>query len=138
MATNQFNGATLTWGTKIQAAGMTSFSIDGGSRADVDVTVSTDTKRKSIPGFTSVPMVTVGVLFDYQVDQSDLINCADSHTLTITTTDCAQSSNLLSEGAWLMSYNVTGQIDDVISADLTFMLNFDDSDSDPDPDPGGE
>lgn len=131
MATNQFNGSTLTWGSGLSAAGMTSFSIDGGTRSEVDVTVSTDTTRKSIPGFATVPTVTVGILYDAQVSMADLVNCADSKLLTITTTDCNASSNLLSEGAWLMAYNVTGQLDDVIAADLTFMLDADYTPADP-------
>ena len=126
MAINQFNGATVSWGTVLSGAGMTSFSIDAGNRAEVDVTLSTDSARKSIPGFASVPTVTVGVLFDNQVDLTDLVGCKDSAGLTINTndTDCS-ASTLFQEGAWLMGWNVTAQMDDVVAADLTFMIDRD-------------
>ena len=53
MAYIPFNGATLSWeGSNYE---ITSFSMEGGTRAEIDITHSGSTRRPQIPGMASAP-----------------------------------------------------------------------------------
>ncbi len=131
MATTRFNGATATLangaGTTIASAvGITSFGLDSGGRAEIDITTSASTSREVVAGFSNPRRMTLGLLLDSptlaQLDT--MVNECASGTLAVSFgTDCNAPSQFLSLSVFLMSYNVEGTMDDVLQVSCEFLVD---------------
>lgn len=117
----QFNGSILNFAGV--TFGITSFSEDGGSRPEIDVTTSADTKRVSLAGMPSTSTLSFG--FIYQGERTSLISklagcTADSLTFSVVN-NCA-ASNVVSDSLYyLMNYNIAGDLDGSIVGSLDLM-----------------
>jgi hypothetical protein len=115
MANFQFNGAIMNFNGI--TFGITSFSEDAGSRAEIDVTTSQDTERKSIVGLKSVPTLNFGFIYDDERTTLDnaLAGCTAASMHLTVTKDCDQV-NLIGPDVdyYLMGYNIAGDIDGAI------------------------
>jgi len=131
MGLTQFNGSSVSFsdsaGTVIfEDLGITSFDFQGGDRAEIDVTTSSDSSRVSRAGFRSVRRVSLGVLFeDPTLTELDaaIKACAPGTLTAKFGVDCAAASQLFSLGAHLMSYSITGQMDGILEVSLEFMVD---------------
>ena len=130
MAFTRFNGATasITSAAAVNiasAVGITSFSFDGGQRAEVDITTSNSTRRSVVAGFTSPRRVTLGLLLDQatiiELDAM-LAECNAGIVAVSFGVDCAAPTQLLSLTAYLMGYSISGELDGVLDMSLEFMV----------------
>ena len=130
MAFTRFNGATASITTAAAAdiatdVGITSFSFDGGSRAEVDITTSASTRRSVVAGFTSPRRMSMGLLLaEATIAELDsmLAECAPGTVAVSFGVDCAAPAQLLSLTAYLMSFNVSGSVDGVLEVACEFMV----------------
>ena len=130
MAYTRFNGASATITNAAaaeiaSAVGITSFSFDGGSRAEVDITTSVSTRRSVVAGFSSPRRLSIGLLLaEATIAELDamLAECAPGTVAVSFGADCAAAAQLLSLPAYLMSFNVTGSIDGVLEVSCEFMV----------------
>ena len=126
MSDYQFNGSILNFAGI--TLGITSFSEDGGSRPEIDVTTSEDTRRKSLAGMPSVPTLSFG--FHYDGVRTGLIGalegCTAGQTTLQVTKDCA-TEYLIGTGAdgtvlyYLMGWNIAGDLDGAIIGSIDLM-----------------
>ena len=130
MAYTRFNGATATITTAASVAiatdvGITSFSYDGGSRAEIDVTTSVSVRRSVAAGFVSPRRVTLGLLLDAatiaELD-SMIAECGAGTVAVSFGVDCVAPTQLLSLDAFLMSYSISGELDGVLEVSCEFMV----------------
>ncbi len=122
MAYYPFNGTTLTFdGVTYE---ITSFSMEGGNRAEIDVTHSGSTRRKSIPGMASPKQLVFG--FNYEGDaatlDTKLSTCAADELVVSMGADCNAASAHITLQAWLMSWDLAGEIDGIVTGNFTFMV----------------
>ena len=132
MAIYQFNGALASLNDAAAAAvfvdiGITSFSYEGGSRAEIDTTTSASTRRESIAGFASQKRVSLGCLFETDPTLVELdalmVECGSS-TLSIKLgSGCNAAAEVFSLSCQLMSYTVNGSMDGVLDVTMEFMIN---------------
>ena len=130
MAYTRFNGATATITNAASSeiasdVGITSFSFDGGSRAEVDITTSVSTRRSVVAGFSSPRRMSMGLLLaEATIAELDtmLAECAPGTVAVSFGVDCAAPAQLLSLSAYLMSFNVTGSVDGVLEVSCEFMV----------------
>jgi hypothetical protein len=122
MANFQFNGAIMNFNGI--TFGVTSFSEDAGSRAEIDVTTSADTVRRSIIGLKSVPTLNFGFIYNDERSTLDaaLVGCTAANMTLSVTKDCV-ASNLIGPDAqyYLMGYNIAGDIDGAIVGTIDFL-----------------
>ena len=131
MGLTQFNGSSASFadssGTVVfEDLGITSFDFQGGDRAEIDVTTSTDASRVSRAGFRSPRRVSLGVLFESPTLadlEASLKACAPGILTVKASEDCAATAQVFSLGAHLMSYSITAQMDDVWQVSLDFMVD---------------
>jgi hypothetical protein len=132
MAIYQFNGATASLNNAAAVAvftdiGITSFGYEGGSRAEIDTTTSTSTRREAIAGFASQKRVSLGVLFETDptiVELDALMEECGSSTLSIKLgSGCAAAAEVFNLPVQLMSYTVNGSMDSVLDVTMEFMVN---------------
>ena len=131
MGLTQFNGSSVAFsnaaGTVLfTGLGITSFDFQGGDRAEIDITTSQSASRISRAGFRSPRRISLGVLFeDPTLTELDLemLACAPG-TLTVSASiDCAAAAQVLSLGAYLMSYSITAQMDGVWEVSMEFLVD---------------
>ena len=129
MAFTQFNGATVSY-TDAGAVAifadkpLTSFSISGGDRAEVDVTTSA--ARASLPGLVSPRRATIGMLFEDPTitELEGMIAACAAGTLTLKVKPCGGTAvNFVSDKAWLMSYDISAQVDGVFEVTMEFLFD---------------
>ena len=129
MAYTAFNGASVTF-TKSDStviftdAPMTSISLMGGARAEVDV--STSSGRISFAGHRSPRKLNVGMILDdptvAELEGAMVDDCVG--TLLVKTTTCAGvSADFVNESAWIMNYDVSGQIDGALEVTIDFLVD---------------
>jgi len=132
MAIYQFNGAKASLSNASSAVifadiGITSFSYEGGSRAEIDTTTSTSTRRQSIAGFASQKRVSLGCLFETDptiVELDTLMTECGSSTLSIKLgSACTAAAEVFNLPCQLMSYTVNGSMDGVLDVTMEFMVN---------------
>lgn len=124
MAHYPFNGATLSFGA-LTGLEITSFSMEGGDRAEIDVTDSSSTVREVIPGFASPRRLTFGINYtgNHTTLRSELDDCS-SETLTVTLgADCGTPASHISVSAWLMSFNLNADLDGIVTGDISFLVD---------------
>ena len=130
MAYTRFNGATATITTAASVAiatdvGITSFSYDAGSRAEIDITTSVSVRRSVAAGFVSPRRVTLGLLLDAltiaELD-SMIAECSAGTVAVSFGVDCAAPASLLSLSSFLMSYSISGELDGVLEVSCEFMV----------------
>ncbi len=118
--TLSFNGGTFN---------ITSFSMEGGSRAEIDITNSTDVRRKVIPGMASPRMLNFG--FNYNGEMGALtqsLNECTSDALDLgIAVMCGDAASALDVKAFLMSFDISGDLDGIITGSLTFMVSENES-----------
>jgi len=128
MAITQFNGskvtyATTTTGNHFTNAYMTSLTISGGGRPDVDIVTSTARYAKS--GLAEPRRVSVSMILD-SPDGTALENmmtqCGSSQ-LTITTFECATPTVFFQEDAFCMSYDISSAVDGVLEVTIEFLID---------------
>ena len=122
MAYYPFNGTTLSFaGTAFE---ITSFSMEGGNRAEIDVTSSSSTRRQSIPGMASPKQLVFG--FNYAGDAATLdtllSTCAAGDLIVSMGADCDAAAAHITLKAWLMSWDLAGDIDGIVTGNFTFMV----------------
>jgi len=125
MSDYQFNGSILNFAGI--TLGITSFSEDGGSRPEIDVTTSTDTRRKSLAGMPSVPTLSFG--FHYDGVRTNLIGalegCTAGNTTLQVTKDCTTEYLIGASDApvlyYLMGWNIAGDLDGAIIGSVDLM-----------------
>ena len=126
MANYQFNGSTFTLGTLIENAGMQSFSYGGGDRSEIDITSSTDTRRVSIGGFASPRRLDVSLIYDGELTPAELDSAlagCSTQTATIkVSANCAAPDAFLALPVFVMSYNITADLDGVLMIDVSMMV----------------
>ena len=131
MATTRFNGATVTLTNADASAiatdvGITSFSYEGGDRAEIDITTSSATSREIIAGFRNPRRLSLGLLLDTPsiANLDGMMEDCDSGSVTVKAgTDCAASSDILSLDVFLMSYSVSAQLDGVMEVQLELLVD---------------
>ena len=122
MAYYPFNGTTMSFaGDTFE---VTSFSMEGGNRAEIDITHSGSTRRQSIPGMASPKQLTFG--FNYAGDAATLdtkLSACESGDLIVNMgADCAAAAAHISVKAWLMSWDLSADLDDITKGNFTFMV----------------
>jgi hypothetical protein len=123
------NGLTATFtlaGPVTVAIAVTSISIDGGERPQIDITAAADTKRSAVPGLRAVATGSVtGILQDSQIDdlEGQLAGCT-AVTLVIATdqADCTTSETLLNSTVHITGFTVDASIDEAANVTVNFML----------------
>lgn len=123
MAYYPFNGATATYaGTTFN---ITSFSLEGGDRAEVDVTNSQSVSREVVPGFRNPRRVTLGLNYNGELATLDaaLANCATGALAIEVPTGCAAAAAFFSANAWVMSYDLSADLDGIVTGSITFMID---------------
>jgi len=122
MANFQFNGAIMNFNGI--TFGVTSFSEDAGARAEIDITTSADTVRKSIVGLKTVPTLNFGFIYNDERSTLDgaLVGCTAAPMHLTVTKDCV-ATNLIGPDAqyYLMGYNIAGDIDGAIVGTIDFL-----------------
>ncbi len=123
MAYYPFNGATATFAGI--TFNITSFSLEGGDRAEVDVTNSSSTSREVVPGFRNPRRVTLGINYNGELAGLDtaLANCATGALAISVGSGCAEPASLLSLNAWVMSYDLSADLDGIVTGSVTFMVD---------------
>tara|TARA_R110001632_G_scaffold67839_1_gene159391 strand:+ start:1044 stop:1466 length:423 start_codon:yes stop_codon:yes gene_type:complete len=131
MGLTQFNGSSVSFATAAGTAvfedlGITSFDFQGGDRAEIDVTTSTDTSRVSRAGYASPRRVSLGVLFEdptlAELDAA-ILACAPGTLSVKAGVDCAAAAQVFSLGAHLMSYSISAQMDGVWEVSMEFLVD---------------
>ena len=122
MAYYPFNGTTMSFaGDTFE---ITSFSMEGGNRAEIDVTHSGSTRRQVIPGMASPKMLTFG--FNYAGDAATLdtkLSACESGDLIVNMgADCDSATPHITVKAWLMSWDLSADLDDITKGNFTFMV----------------
>ena len=122
MAYYPFNGTTLSFAGA--AFEITSFSMEGGNRAEIDVTSSSSTRRQSIPGMATPKQLVFG--FNYAGDAATLDGklaaCAADELVVSMGADCESATAHITLNAWLMSWDLTGDLDGIVTGNFTFMV----------------
>ena len=128
MAITQFNGskvtyATATTGNHFENAYMTSLTISGGGRPDVDIVTST--ARYSKAGLAEPRRVSIGMILDDPngTDLENMITQCGSSQLTITTYVCDTPSTFFQEDAFCMSYDISSAVDGVLEVTIEFLID---------------
>ncbi len=123
MAYYPFNGATATFaGTTFN---ITSFSLEGGDRAEVDVTNSSSTSREVVPGFRNPRRVTLGINYNGELSTLDtaLATCAAAALAIEVGSDCNAAAAFFSDSAWVMTYDLSADLDAIVTGSVTFMID---------------
>ena len=123
MAYYPFNGATASFaGTTFN---ITSFSLEGGDRAEVDVTNSSSASREVIPGFRNPRRVTLGINYNGELATLDtaLATCANGALAIEVGSGCAAAAAFFSGNAWVMSYDLSADLDAIVTGSVTFMVD---------------
>ena len=118
-----FNGATATFaGTEFK---ITSFSLEGGDRAEIDVTNSESKTREVVPGFRNPRRVTLGINYDGGLTTLDtaLKTCATGALAIQVSQECNAASAFFAENAWVMSYDLSADLDSIVTGSVTFMID---------------
>ena len=123
MAYYPFNGTTMTFaGDTFE---VTSFSMEGGNRAEIDITHSGSTRRKSSPGMASPKQLQFG--FNYLGDAATLdgklSTCEVGALIVSMGADCGDAEPHITVDAWLMSWDLSGDIDGLVTGSFTFLVN---------------
>lgn len=125
MALVNFNGMLASIVGGFQNAGITSFSYEGGDRAQVDVTTSASSRRESLAGFASERRLSLGLLLDTaDIAQLDALMAACAPAaLAVTETPCGgTATGFLTLNVFVMGYSVQGQLDGVLELNVEFMV----------------
>lgn len=125
MALINFNGMLASVAGGFTNAGITSFSYEGGDRAQIDVTTSASTRRESLAGFASERRISLGLLLDTaDIAQLDaLIAACAPAALAVTEKPCGGADTaFLGLNVYTMSYSVSGQLDGVLEVNVDFMV----------------
>ncbi len=123
MAYYPFNGATATFaGTTFK---ITSFSLEGGDRAEVDVTNSSSTSREVVPGFRNPRRVTLGINYNGELATLDtaLASCAAGALAIEVGQDCGAAAAFFADNAWVMTYDLSADLDAIVTGSVTFMID---------------
>ncbi len=122
MAYYPFNGTTLSFDGA--AYEITSFSMEGGNRAEIDITHSGSTRRQVIPGFATPKMLVFG--FNYEGDaatlDTKLSTCTADELIVSMGPGCDAAAAHITVNAWLMSWDLAGDIDGIVTGNFTFMV----------------
>ena len=124
MAHYPFNGASLSF-ADLTGLEITSFSMEGGDRAEIDVTNSSSTVREVIPGFASPRRLTFGI--NYTGNQADPPSRA--RRLHHGSSRHHPGSRLQRPDrsypglAWLMSFSLNAELDGIVTGDLVFLVD---------------
>ena len=124
MAHYPFNGASLTY-AGLTGLEVTSFSMEGGDRAEVDVTSSSSTVREVIPGFASPRRLTFGINYqgDHATLRAELDDCATGALVVSLGADCGAPASHIGLDAWLMSFSLNAELDGIVTGDLSFLID---------------
>ena len=124
MAHYPFNSASLSF-AGITSVEITSFQMDGGDRAEIDVTHSGSVVRETIPGFNSARRMTFGINYLGNASEFDalLIACTPAALVVQLGADCGTPANHFSFNAWLVSVSLNADLDGIVTGDLTFLLD---------------
>ena len=123
MAYYPFNGATATFaGTTFN---ITSFSLEGGDRAEVDVTNSSSISREVIPGFRNPRRVTFGINYNGELGTLDtaLATCAAGALAIQVGAGCDAAGAFFADNAWVMTYDLSADLDSIVTGSVTFMID---------------
>lgn len=124
MAVIEFNTTTITWGSVINAADITSISFQGGQRSEVPVV--TNAGKYSFAGLKSPRKLTVGMVLDDPTVaelQTAVETCAAA-SLVINYTPCGGSEqSFFTKNAWMTDYSVSGAIDGVYTVECSFLYD---------------
>ncbi len=131
MATTRFNGASVTITNAASAeiasgVGITSFSFEGGDRAEIDITTSSAATREVVAGFRNPRRLSLGLLLDSPT-LSDLTamqaECAPGTVAVSAGVDCGNAAQLMSLSVFLMSFSITAQMDGVFEVSCDFLVD---------------
>jgi len=131
-----FNGASLTFDTaslSSQPITIRSWSTSGGERPEIDITTTTDTYRKMMPGLESPISYAFDCVYQSPAGVTDAAWKAileswhaecEVGTLTLTIpTSCSDTDDVAFSGnAWVTGLTFEGSIDSAISMQITFMM----------------
>ena len=123
MAYYPFNGATATFaGTTFN---ITSFSLEGGDRAEVDVTNSSSASREVVPGFRNPRRATLGINYNGELSTLDtaLAACAAGALAIEVGSGCNAAAAFFADNAWVMSYDLSADLDGIVVGSVTFMVD---------------
>jgi hypothetical protein len=117
----EFNGSVLNWSGI--TFGINSFSEDGGQRPEIDITTSTDSRRKSLVGLAAPQTLNFG--FVYAGERTSLVNSLEGCTASTLNfsvrNNCGASSLISDELFYLMSYDLSGDLDGTVTGSLSLM-----------------
>ncbi len=123
MAYYPFNGATATFAGA--SFNITSFSLEGGSRAEVDVTNSSSVSREVVPGFRSPRSINLGINYNGEIANLDtaLATCSAGALAIEVGSGCTAAAAFFSDSAWVMSYDLSADLDGIVTGSVTFMVD---------------
>lgn len=106
---------------------VTSISLDGGERPQIDITASNDPARTALPGLRSVPTGSVtGVLqtTDVAAVEDQLSGCSVRVAMALSglAEDCDTAYNFSTRYVYLTGYNVDASIDEAATITVNFMI----------------
>lgn len=123
MAVIEGNTTTITWGSVISDAPITSISFSSGGRSEVEVVTSGG--KYSLAGKRNPRKLSVSMILDdptkAELDTA-MTTCAPA-SLTIHYTPCGGSkTSFFTDNAWITSYSISGDIDGVMTVDVNFLI----------------
>ena len=124
------NGLSAVFGGGLTIA-VTSISLDGGERPQIDITAASDTQRSAVPGRRGVPSGSLtGILQDGQIDdlEAELTVC-DVIALAIQTNqaDCSTAETLLNANVHVTGFTIDASMDEAVSVTVNFILQAGDT-----------
>ena len=131
MATTRFNGASISLTTAAGAViaenvGITSFSFEGGDRAEIDVTTSSAASREVVAGFRNPRRLSLGLLLnDPTLAELEGMQaeCGSGSIVGNAGVDCGTPAQIMSLNVFLMSFSVSAQMDGVFEVNCEFLVD---------------
>ena len=124
------NGLTASFtpvGGNAFTIAVTSISLDGGERPQIDITASNDAVRTALPGYRSVPTGSVtGVLqtTDVAAVEAELSGCIVRVAMVLSglAEDCDTTYSFSDSYVYLTGYNLDASMDEAATITVNFML----------------
>jgi len=124
MAVIEFNTTTITWGSVIVDAPVSSMSFMGGTRSEVPIVTSGG--KYSYAGLRTPRKAQFTLVLDDPTLaelQTAVETCAPA-SLVINYTPCGGSETaFFTKNAWITDYSTTASVDGVFEADITFLYD---------------
>ena len=118
-----FNGTTLVWDSNTLL--VRNFSESGNGRAQIDITSSSDTRKKSLPGLAEPRTFSFECVYEADLYDTLQTKLADTSadTLALSFQGTATEPMNSSKDAWLIGLELGGDIDNPVTINLEFLIS---------------